>query len=234
MEYSTYNKILESVTKMAPIESGVQALVYMLILEVLKDNEHEQINAVIIDRMQNHSVFMSYGGISDIALVKNGFDYTISGRDEIKLCIEVKNVLEEINNRQIKQQLLTYKKAIITNGSKWVFYKLDDTFFTHELKDKINVVIEKENRLAQIKKDLRGCYITRTNYLKKEAETDEIDSIISKHVSEKIKLEDAIASFRKKIDGKVGYRTIKPETQFEIVDQKSIDEVREKIIEYIK
>ena len=72
MEYSTYSEILKSIQEKAPIESGVQTLIYMLIFEAIKTKELAE-DVIIIDKMQSHSVFMSYGGISDIAIVDKLF-----------------------------------------------------------------------------------------------------------------------------------------------------------------
>lgn len=199
MDQTTYDRILKSIENKAPLESGVQALVYMLVFEILEDKElkKKKLDVVIIDNMQSHSVFMSYDGISDLAIVKNidekGFNYNSSERTEIDMCIEVKARRENIdsskNKKRVKRQLLTYKKAIITNGKEWDFYKLPENFYVPN--ESINEVIENERNLAKMKKHRN----------KSEEDKQTIET-----------LEEKINKEREDIDREIEYESIQPET----------------------
>lgn len=228
MKYETYERTLGNIEMKAPLESGVQALIYMLIFEQLKDKD---LDVVIIDQMQNHSVFMSYGGISDLAIVDNEFNYYTSDRTKIKMCIELKEINISIkNNEQVKKQLLTYKKAIITNGKEWAFYDLGTDF--NKFDEDINKVIELERELAGEKNDIRSLCIGRYYSVRKNKSTEVIDKKIKSLNESKNTLEEAIITLRKKIDDGIDYESIKP-TELEITDDRSFDDVCTLINEFI-
>ena len=189
MDYSTYISALNSIEEKAPIESGVQALIYMLVFEILQKEtfkKQKQLDIVIIDKMQNHSVFMSYGGISDIAIVDKGFSYNENDRTKIKMCIEVKFISENIKRRKFKnqvlEQLFTYKKAIITNGKEWHFYELKTS--TNFLDVHINKVIANEQKLAIERRELKSLCLQRTNLVKWNGRIEAIEEI-EKEINEK-------------------------------------------------
>ena len=237
MEYSTYSEILKSIQEKAPIESGVQTLIYMLIFEAIKTKELAE-DVIIIDKMQSHSVFMSYGGISDIAIVDKLFNYNTSEIDKIKMCIEIKEISDNIHNRenseQVKRQFITYKNAIISNGKEWAFYTVDNLSKKcndkiTECKETINVVIENERKLAKIKSELRGMYSARTRRVKKGRNTDDIDIEIATLKKEKEKLEQLIEEKRQEIDSKIQYEEIKPKI-YSITNQEELDNVCDKIV----
>ena len=236
MDYLTYCRILKNVKEKSPIESGIQALIYILVLEVLKDKK--ELDVVMIDDTQNHSVFMSYGGISDIAIVDSDFTYNREFKEEdrkkIKICIEVKGVKENIScseyTRQVKMQLLTYKRAIITNGRDWHFYKYNSCDYDKD----INKVIDKENKLANEKRDRTSLYISRTWLIKKNNDVTEV----SKKIEEKTKnidiLEKAITVERKEIDNKMKkeYGSIEPQC-FTINNEEDLNSLCDKLKNFI-
>ena len=231
MDYTIYARIIDSVKSRAPIESGIQALIYMLVLEKLKDKKHD---VVIIDKMQNHSIFMSYGGISDLAIVDNEFDYNTSDRTKIKMCIEVK--LDKIKHKdllQMKKQLLTYKKAVITNGKEWFFYDLDNSFGNLDMR--INSVIGLERKLAEEKGVLKKLCQKRTSLVKNSADTGPTDIDIECIKEVISKLENTISNTRKGIDSEVDYKSIRPKKEdcFIIDSDDSLKKLCEKIDEFI-
>lgn len=232
MDYTSYARILNSIEKKAPLESGVQALIYMLILEKIKD---KNLDVVIIDKMRNHSVFMSYGGISDIAIVENEFNYYGSGREKIRMCIEVKTTSENINNKiQVKKQLLTYKKAIITNGKDWIFYDLNNSLNNID-KEKINIVIEQERELAKKKWELKGLFQKRTILVKNNKETEEVDKEIECKNKVITELKKEICKKRKEIDIQINYGSIQPKEGdcFKIDNGNSFRILCDKLSEFI-
>lgn len=234
MNYTSYAKILNSVEKKAPLESGVQALIYMFILERIKD---KNLDVVIIDKMRNHSVFMSYGGISDIAIVENEFNYHGSGREKIRMCIEVKATNKNINNTnktQVKKQLLTYNKAIITNGKDWIFYDLNNSLINID-KEKINIVIEQERKLAKKKWELKGLFQIRTTLVKNSKETEEVDKEIECKNKVITELKKEICEKRKEIDSQINYGSIQPmeDDCFKIDNENGFRSLCDKISEFI-
>lgn len=236
MNHKTYDRILKSIENKAPLESGVQALIYMLIFEQLKD-EDRNFDVVIIDKMQSHSVFMSYGGISDLAIVDDEFTYNGTDREKIKMCIEVKAISESINSykhkKQVKKQLLTYKKAIITNGKEWDFYELPEDFCVPD--KSINEVIELERELATERGVLKSLCQERTILGKKNVSTKDIDEKIKVKIESIDKLDDKVNEKRKKIDNQIDYGSIqsKDDDCFKIDNENSFRRLCDKINEFI-
>ena len=127
MNITQYENILNNVIRMAPLESGVQTLAYMFLYEMFENVED---NIIVIDKLQKKSRFNSLSGISDLAIVTKDFDYHDINKGEIKFCIEIKASYKKLSGYeyklQILGQLLTYKKALATNGDKWVYYDIDN------------------------------------------------------------------------------------------------------------
>ena len=134
MDYKKYEELLNRVMKKCPLESGVQTLVFMYLDELFENcSKYEP---VIIDKLPKASSFNTKGGISDIALVGNDFNYEESKKDEyiidkakIRFCIEIKKTTTNITGYKTRIQflghLLTFGEGIITNGYQWEYCKLD-------------------------------------------------------------------------------------------------------------
>lgn len=133
MDYKQYEKMLNVINNKAPIESGVQALVFMLLYEMFENVDHD---LVIIDNMRKTTRFTAYSGVADIAAVSEDFGFN-TDKGSIKLCIEIKTIGVNINKYQIGEkldnyqkqilgQLLTFEKVIWTNGVKWFYYDTID------------------------------------------------------------------------------------------------------------
>lgn len=115
--------MIHDIKQMAPIESGVQTLVFWFLKDIVESSGK---SLVVIDKMQKTSRFISYGGISDLAIVSKDFDY--HGDDgKIFLCVETKYLDEKLSmyEIQILGQLLMYRKALVTNGIDWCYYDLN-------------------------------------------------------------------------------------------------------------
>lgn len=154
MNYKKYENILNIVVNKAPIESGVQTLVYMFLYDFVENSDYD---LVIIDRLSKRSGYTSYTGISDIAIVRKDSDYQYIKTSDIVMCIEVKNTSEGLDkySEQIEGQLLTYGKAIITNGYSWKYYDLVNQKpkikNISNIKELVNQVIKKEIELAKLR-----------------------------------------------------------------------------------
>lgn len=88
MNSKEYEKMINNIKYMAPIESGVQTLVFWLLKDIVESTGN---SLVVIDRMQKKSRFITYSGISDLAVVSSDFDYN-SSAGKIIMCIEVKYI----------------------------------------------------------------------------------------------------------------------------------------------
>lgn len=165
MNVYKYDKIYKSIKKNAPIESGIQTLVYSLLDEVLSNTDY---NLVVIDRLSQKSIYTTYSGVSDLAIVDNDFSYNNKTQKGILFCVEVKTSEENIYNYdiQVLGQLLTFGKALVTNGKKWIYYDINKYIKQNsensineirmnmdykDLKEKINEVV-KNKRLLAVKK----------------------------------------------------------------------------------
>lgn len=189
MNYRKYEEMLRRTYKTAPapLESGVQALVFMYLDELFENCIGYE--PVIIDRMKKDSVYGTCGGVSDIAIVRNDLDYDNSKKDKdtekskIRFCVEVKEIKKSIDKDKFRIQflghLLTFGEGIITNGKKWEHYR-----FMPSENDKniLKPMIEK--------------YITLKE--KKKEENEQLNSLIEKimdHHSVKELFENPSASF---------------------------------------
>ncbi|EGC03521.1 hypothetical protein [Ruminococcus albus] len=189
MNYRKYEELLRRTyrTAPAPLESGVQALVFMYLDELFENCIGYE--PVIIDRMKKDSVYGTCGGVSDIAIVRNDLDYDNSKKDKdtekskIRFCVEVKEIKKSIDKDKFRIQflghLLTFGEGIITNGKKWEHYR-----FMPSENDKniLKPMIEK--------------YITLKE--KKKEENEQLNSLIEKimdHHSVKELFENPSASF---------------------------------------
>lgn len=117
MNSNQYEKMMNSIIKYAPIESGIQTLVYMFLYEIF---ENVDFDILIIDRMQKKSQYNTYSGIPDIAIINNN-------SDKIVFCVETKAISEKLSDHeeQFLGHLLTYRKTIATNGKQWICYDID-------------------------------------------------------------------------------------------------------------
>lgn len=123
MNFEYYCKKIDDIKLKAPIESGVEILVYMLLDEII---ENHDLSLVAIDSMQGKKRFWSEGGYSDLAVVTPDFRFE-NNAGECKGVIETKYISENLSNHmpQIIGQLLTFKNVLVTNGIDWRFYSIE-------------------------------------------------------------------------------------------------------------
>ncbi|WP_295157828.1 hypothetical protein [uncultured Ruminococcus sp.] len=163
MDYKKYEELLNRVMTKCPLESGVQTLVFMYLDELFENcTKYEP---VLIDKLPKASSFNTKGGISDIALVGNDFDYKESKKDgyvidkeKIRFCIEIKKkgIKRKKNRIQFLGQLLTFGEGIITNGYQWEHCKLDlEDKDISKVKEKVKeyIAIDNTNDDNDIKKN---------------------------------------------------------------------------------
>ena len=192
MNYRKYEELLRRTyrTAPAPLESGVQALVFMYLDELFENCIGYE--PVIIDRMTKASVYGTCGGVSDIAIVRNDLDYDNSKIDKdtekskIRFCVEVKKVTESIDIDMCRIQflghLLTFGEGMITKEKKWEHYRFEPS---ENDKNILKPMIEKYITLNEKKE-------------KTEEEHEQLNSLIEKimdHHSVKELFKNPSASF---------------------------------------
>ena len=124
MDAKDYQKIYQNINEKAPIESGVQTLVYMFLYEIMK---HTYFQLIVIDRLNKKTQFVTPVGISDGAVVSDDFKFSENSKDGILSYVEVKGIGINLLNfeDQIKGQLLSCGKILCTNGNEWKYYDIE-------------------------------------------------------------------------------------------------------------
>lgn len=130
MDAKEYQKIYQNIKEKAPIESGVQTLVYMFLYEIIKNIDYQ---LIVIDRMGKKTPFVTTVGISDLAIVSDSFSFSEENKDCILSYVEVKGINVNLFDfeDQIKGQLLSRGKIICTNGNVWKYYDIEKYIEQH-------------------------------------------------------------------------------------------------------
>ena len=167
MKAKEYQKIYQNIKEKAPLESGVQTLVYMFLFEIIKDTDYQ---LIVIDRMRKNTQFVTTTGISDLAIVSDEFRFAEEGKNNIISYVEVKGT--DINlydfEDQIKGQLLSCGRILCTNGSVWKYYDIKK-YIEHHSENDIDYIWAK-NEHEKIKKVINSLEaIERTLAIKKSS-----------------------------------------------------------------
>ena len=208
MNYRKYEELLRRTyrTAPAPLESGVQALVFMYLDELFENCIGYE--PVIIDRMTKNSVYGTCGGVSDIAIVRNDLDYENSKIDKdtekskIRFCVEVKKVTESIDIDMCRIQflghLLTFGEGIITNGKKWEHYRFEpsenDKNILKPMIEKYITLNEKKKKTKEEKEQLNSLIEKITNHhsVKELFKKPLVSFELVKHKDKKLKVDPNI------------------------------------------
>lgn len=138
MNYLEYQEKINNIIEKAPIEAGIEILVYNFLEEFLKFNDEYVL--VSINRMQkkSDSRFTTEGGISDLAIVSKDFKYNEAQCGKVYAFVEVKTAGESLNNNsnQVEGQIESIKHLFYTNGFVWEYYH------NQERQWKINIMDE--------------------------------------------------------------------------------------------
>lgn len=167
MKAKEYQKIYQNIKEKAPIESGVQTLVYMFLFEIIKDTDYQ---LIVIDRMGKKTQFVTITGISDLAIVSDEFRFSEEHKNNIISYVEVKGIDVNLFNfeEQIKGQLLSRGRILCTNGNVWKCYDIEKYIECHSEND-IDCVWGK-NEYEEIKKVIDSLEsIERTLAIKKSS-----------------------------------------------------------------
>lgn len=134
MDYKKYERILNNIVHQAPLECGVQALVYMLLDEVISQQYTDgEIRVIVADLRNNASVFGGKGGVPDLCIVDKEFifvDKKVNAEEMVvqkkhrRGCVEVKAVKNVLRKRvkQLAGHIIEYGNVLYTNGLIWEYY----------------------------------------------------------------------------------------------------------------
>ncbi len=177
MNYKYYQEKIKDIVSKAPIEIGVEILVYMLLDEIVVNKE---LSLVAIDSMHKKNRYLSEGGFSDLAIVSKNFSFDNINLGKCVGVVETKYVTEDLSNHmpQIIGQLISFRNVIATNGIVWKFYDIDK-FLDEKCENEIEAAAHSEE-IASIS-DLLKQYSELTNkrteirIILKSADTVELD-----------------------------------------------------------
>lgn len=80
MKSKEYQKLYQNIKEKAPLESGVQTLVYMFLFGIIKDTNYQ---LLVIDRMGKKTQFVTPTGISDLVIVSDEFRFSEEHKNNI-------------------------------------------------------------------------------------------------------------------------------------------------------
>lgn len=124
MKSKEYQKLYQNIKEKAPLEGGVQMLVYMFLFEIIEDTNYQ---LLVIDRMGKKTQFVTPVGISDLAIVSDEFRFSEEHKNNIISYVEIKGININIYDfeEQIKGQLLSCGRILCTNGNSWKYYDIE-------------------------------------------------------------------------------------------------------------
>ena len=144
MNVLEYENKLNAVISMAPLECGVQSLIYKLLDETIHS---EDVKLLDVSNFGIKSIFGSLErGTPDLCVVQSDFKYVEAEDDENwnkekgkrLCCIEIKATSEKLPTKitQIAAHIQEYKKVLYTNGLVWIYFD-NSIELTHETIEKV-------------------------------------------------------------------------------------------------
>jgi len=138
-----YQRILNNVINQAPMECGVQALVFTFLDEIInKKYVKDDVKVLLADLRNKKSIFGGRGGVVDLCIVDNEFVYTgipeegneehnkfFAEQEKHRLgCVEIKAAGEALPTKiaQLAGHIYQYKKVIYTNGIVWMYFEVNN------------------------------------------------------------------------------------------------------------
>lgn len=229
MDYNNYQRILRNVIKCAPLECGVQTLVFMLLDEVIYDRYGEDLRVLVADLRDNNSVFGGIGGVLDICIVNKHFEYVDKKGTELSDhkrnrcgCVEIKMINEDLDKHieQVAGHIIEYGKVLYTDGLIWNYYCPTE----EQIKQIKNIIIIDEAK--EVRLTLENCKVE----LRKLYEEKLKDVRLTKNYIEKFKnevekehieiCEKALEAFQKRSENQINVNGLKKILQ-EIIDKQN-------------
>lgn len=232
MDYNNYQRILRNVIKCAPLECGVQTLVFMLLDEVIYDRYGEDLRVLVADLRDNNSVFGGIGGVLDICIVNKYFEYVDKKGTELSDhkrnrcgCVEIKMINEDLDKHieQVAGHIVEYGKVLYTDGLIWKYYCP-----TQEQIKQINKILssDKTKKSEEARETLEKCKVVlRELYSEKLKQVNLTKNYIENFKNEVEKehieiCEKALEAFQKRSENQINVNGLKKILQ-EIIDKQN-------------
>lgn len=157
MNICDYKREMDKIIKQAPLEVGVQTLVYNLLNDIIIN---KNLSLLTISTATQTDTFKGLGGVPDLVVASKNYDYH---NDKVKKgnnkglygCVEVKATYNGLDSKleyfkQIFGDILTYKKVLYTNGIVWRYYELNIDDINYIIQEKKEVFYEKIKAVIDI------------------------------------------------------------------------------------
>lgn len=246
MDYKKYQRILNNIAIQAPLECGVQTLVFMLLDEIIYEKYGDELRVLVADLRDNNSVFGGVGGVLDICIVNKHFKYVDKKGTELNNqkenrcgCVEIKMLNEDLSKyiEQVAGHIIEYGKVLYTDGIIWNYYCP-----TVEQIQRINNIInsDKAKISEEVRLTLENCKVElRKLYGEKLKDVRLTKNYIEKFKNEVEKehleiCENALEAFEKRNENQINVNELKNVLQ-DIIDknngwQVKISEEQSKIV----
>jgi len=150
--FMDYKREIDWIVRQNPIECELYSIVATVMRERDSSREYSIRDVSALARQSKSDVIKAddrkytrhddLKGVSDFLIIDPNYFYSDRELKYIYGCIEVKAVYLEIGNDldiQLKGELKTFKKLILTNGLKWIYYEYDESTEIQESKWEIEL-----------------------------------------------------------------------------------------------
>lgn len=159
MNYKDYERILNNIITQAPLECGVQTLVFMLLDEVIYNTYGNEVKVLVADLRDKECIYAGATSVPDLCIVKKDFKYVKKGEEQALAdqknkrlgCVEVKFVNKDLlkNIKQLVGHIVNYKKVLCTDGLMWRYYCPTQEQF-QAIEKALNTFEQKEENLVKV------------------------------------------------------------------------------------
>lgn len=102
MNKERYEDIVNSIIKQAPMECGVQSLVYMMLYDIIREKyKDNEVGIIVADLRNKLSIFGGAGGVVDLCVVSKEFKYK-------PIPLENSDDIEKFGNEKVVRMLKKY------------------------------------------------------------------------------------------------------------------------------
>lgn len=102
MNEARYKDIVNKIIKQAPMECGVQSLVYMMLYDIIREKyKDNEVSIIIADLRNKLSIFGGAGGVVDLCVVSKEFEYK-------PIPLENSDDIEKFGNEKVVRMLKKY------------------------------------------------------------------------------------------------------------------------------
>lgn len=132
VDSNEYERLINTVKSKAPVEIGIEVVVYMLLYGVMENSRYEVIDVNSMRKIQA-SIYSKLPNkdkidiVPDLAIVDKEFNYNDEKSQEYACgFVEIKylNVSNNIESEAVKTHKRSTNKLIWTNGLDWYYYDM--------------------------------------------------------------------------------------------------------------